>query len=81
MIYKEAQYDNDQKGIIKEKYISVIIHNDGTQLKRIASNDPDAILSRSTVILENEYPDAVCKIIDLKSNKKVCEIKKRHCLE
>lgn len=65
----------------KKQYLARILHDDGTLLKRIASNDPDTILSKSTMTLENEYPDATCKIIDLKNNKKVCEIKKRHCLE
>lgn len=64
-----------------QHYVAQVVHEDGTLLDCIASNDPDTVLSKSAAILEDKYPNALCKIIDMQENKEIFNLKPRHYLE
>lgn len=62
-------------------YAAYFLNNEGKVLEDIYANNPEKLLSKAVIFLEEKYPNAICRIKDVKNNKLVSELKKRHYYE
>lgn len=73
-IEQSIRHDNQ---LCSSRYLASIIY-DGCILKRIEADNQNHVLSKAIVALEDEFPNGLCEIKDLRSNRVLAKIKPRY---
>lgn len=72
---------NKEKSYQKGVYDAVFLKEDGQVIDRLTHYDSNRLISKAVLLLERQYPDAICRIKDKTRNIILSELKMRHHYE